>query len=315
MKYAKIIATGSYLPEKILTNEDLSKIVDTSDEWITKRTGIKQRHIANDNETVANMGVKAAKRAFEANNINPEDIDLIVVATCSMDKIFPSTACQIQQELGIKNCQALDVQAACSGFIYALNVANNSIKVGESKKALVIGAEAMSRTLDWNDRATCVLFGDGAGVVILEASDTPGIIATEIKADGNYQDILYLNNAKVSEDKFLRMQGSAVFKQAVKSLGDVATQVLKKANVEPKDLDWLVPHQANIRIIQATCKKLNLSEDKVVLTVAKHANTSGASIPLALDIAVRDGRIKPGQNILLEAFGGGLAWGAALIKY
>lgn len=314
MKYAKITATGSYLPEKVLTNDELAKMVDTSDEWITKRTGIKQRHIAADSETVASLGVKAAFAALNDNNIAKDDIDLIVVATCSQDKIFPSTACQIQSELGI-TCQAFDVQAACSGFIYALNVANNSIKVGETKKALVIGTEVMSRTLDWQDRATCVLFGDGAGAVILEASDNPGILSTEINADGSYQDILYLNNAKMSEDKYLQMQGSTVFKQAVKALGDIAVQVIEKSPINQDELDWLVPHQANIRIIQATAKKLNLSDDKIILTVAKHANTSAASIPLALDIAVRDGRIQRGHNILLEAFGGGLAYGAALIKY
>ncbi len=317
MIYARIASTGSCLPQTVLSNDDIAKMVDTSDEWIQQRTGIKQRHIVKKeyNENVAQLGINAAKIAIEDAGIKPEDIEMVIVATCSADKVFPATACLIQEGLGIPPCPAFDVQAACAGFIYALTVAEQFIATGNKKRVLIVGAEAMTQTVDWKDRSVCILFGDGAGAAVLEASDEPGVLSTHLKADGKYKDQLYLNNAHMHDNPFIHMEGNAVFRLAVQSLGDIAMEALEANNMTGEDLDWVVPHQANIRIIQATAKKLGLPMEKVVVTVDKHANTSGASVPMALDTAIRDGRIKRGQNLLLEAFGGGLSWGSALIKY
>lgn len=316
MKYSKIIGTGSALPQKVLTNSDLEKIVETSDEWITKRTGIKQRYIAEGDETVVTLGLKAAEQAIKSAELKNSDIDLIIVATCTPQQIFPSTACLIQAELGAKPCAAFDVQAACSGFVYALSVADMYVKNNMCKNALIIGAETMSKVLDWKDRTTCVLFGDGAGAVVLSASDTPGVYSTHLRSDGSQKDILYLNNAICdSSDVYLRMQGSAVYKMAVKWLANVAEEALAHNGIPAEEIDWVIPHQANIRIIKSTVKSLGISEDKVIVTVDKHANTSGASIPLALDEGIKNGKIKAGQNLLFEAFGGGLTWGSALVRY
>lgn len=319
---SRITGTGGYLPEKVLTNKDLEKIVDTTDEWITDRTGIKKRHIVADNESTCDLAERAALGAIEAAGINKEDIDLIIVATTTPDRVFPSTACLLQDRLDIHGCTAFDVQAVCTGFVYALGVADKFIKSGSHKKALVIGAETMSRTVDWNDRTTCVLFGDGAGAVILEASEEPGILSTHLHADGKYKDLLTIP-AGVSEnpalfksgEAYMQMKGNEVFKMAVNTLGRIVDETLAANNMQKSDIDWLVPHQANIRIINATAKKLSMSTDHVVVTVHEHGNTSAASVPLALNEAVRDGRIKRGETILLEAFGGGFTWGSALIKY
>lgn len=322
MIYSKIIGTGGYLPENIVTNADLEKIVDTTDDWITSRTGIKKRHIVVDGETTCDLAEKAALNAMEAAGITNDDIDLIIVATTTPDRIFPSTACLLQERLDIHGCTAFDVQAVCTGFVYALGVADKFIKSGTHKTALVIGAETMSRTVDWNDRTTCVLFGDGAGAVILETSDEPGILSTHLHADGKYKDLLTVP-AGVSEnpalfqsgEAYMQMKGNEVFKMAVNTLGRIVDETLAANDMEKSDIDWLVPHQANIRIINATAKKLGMSMDHVVVTVHEHGNTSAASVPLALNEAVRDGRIKRGETILLEAFGGGFTWGSALIKY
>ena len=319
---SKITGTGGYLPEKVMTNADLEKIVDTTDEWITSRTGIKKRHIVVDGETTCDLAEKAALNAMDAAGIAKEDIDLIIVATTTPDRVFPSTACLLQERLDIHGCTAFDVQAVCTGFVYALGVADKFIKSGTHKTALVIGAETMSRTVDWNDRTTCVLFGDGAGAVILEASDEPGILSTHLHADGKYKDLLTVP-AGVSEnpalfqsgEAYMQMKGNEVFKMAVNTLGRIVDETLAANNMEKTDIDWLVPHQANIRIINATAKKLSMSMDHVVVTVHEHGNTSAASVPLALNVAVRDGRIKRGETIMLEAFGGGFTWGSALIKY
>ncbi len=322
MSYARIIGTGSYLPEKVLTNHDLEKMVDTTDEWITERTGIKKRHIANDDETTCDLAERAARAAIEAAGINTSDIDLIVVATTTPDRIFPSTACLLQERLDIHGCAAFDVQAVCTGFVYALSVAEKFIKTGEAKTALVIGAETLSRIINWEDRSTCVLFGDGAGAVILQESEEAGILSTHLHADGKYKDLLTVP-AGISEHPELIEQGQAkmvmlgneVFKMAVNTLGRIVDETLAKNNMQKSDIDWLVPHQANIRIIQATAKKLKMGMDNVVVTVHEHGNTSAASIPLALDVAVRTDCIKRGETLLLEAFGGGFTWGSALLKY
>lgn len=319
---SKITGTGGYLPEKVVTNADLEKIVDTTDEWITSRTGIKKRHLVVDGETTCDLAEKAALNAMEAAGITKDDIDLIIVATTTPDRVFPSTACLLQDRLDIHGCTAFDVQAVCTGFVYALGIADKFIKSGTHKTALVIGAETMSRTVDWNDRTTCVLFGDGAGAVILQASDEPGILSTHLHADGKYKDLLTIP-AGVSEnpalfqsgEAYMQMKGNEVFKMAVNTLGRIVDETLAANNMKKSDIDWLVPHQANIRIINATAKKLSMSKDHVVVTVHEHGNTSAASVPLALDVAVRDGRIKRGETILLEAFGGGFTWGSALIKY
>jgi 3-oxoacyl-[acyl-carrier-protein] synthase III len=316
MTNSRIAGTGSYLPEKILTNADLEHMVDTTDEWIFSRTGIRERHIVADNEFTSDLALQAAYKAIESAGIKADDIDLIIVATTTPDKIFPSTACILQRKLGVSGCPAFDVQAVCSGFVYALATADNFIKAGAAKCALVIGAESFSRITDWTDRGNCILWGDGAGAVILQASHEPGIISTHLHADGSYENMLHVprKNDMNSCDTVV-MEGNGVFKVAVNTLDAIVDETLAANGMQKSDIDWLVPHQANIRILQATAKKLSMSMDRVVVTVDKHGNTSAASIPLALDVAVRDGRIKRGEIILMEAFGGGFTWGSALIKY
>ena len=311
MIYSRIAGTGSYLPEKILTNHDLEKMVETTDEWITARTGIKERHIVAEGETTADMAEQASLKAMEMAGISKDDIDLIVLATTTPNQIFPSSACLLQDRLGIHGAAAFDVQAVCTGFVYALTVADKFIRSGSHKKALVIGAESMSRITDWSDRGTCILFGDGAGAVVLEASDEPGILSTHIHADGKYRELLQVP----VDSEFMTMRGNEVFKMAVNTLGRIVDETLEANNMKKSDIDWLVPHQANIRIINATAKKLKMGIENVVVTVDKHGNTSGASVPLALDTAVRDGRIQRGDTVLLEAFGGGFTWGSALVKF
>ncbi len=317
--HTRIIGTGSYLPEKILTNSDLAGLVDTSDEWIQQRTGIRQRHIAADNETTSDLALKASQRALEMAGITPDKLDLIIVATTTPDMVFPSTACLLQAKLGVKGMPAFDLQAVCSGFVYALATADQFMRSGQYEHILVVGAEIYSRILDWQDRGTCVLFGDGAGAVVLKRSTEPGILAARLHADGSHAGILSVPGSvcggKVSGRPLLQMDGTAVFKFAVKVLEEVALETLTTAGLQTSDIDWLIPHQANIRIIHATAKKLGLSMEKVITTVDRHANTSAASVPLALDEAVRDGRIKPGQHVMLEGVGGGFTWGAVLIKW
>lgn len=319
MIYSKIAGTGSYLPEKILTNKDLESMVETSDQWITDRTGIKKRHIVGADQTTTDLAFLAAEKAIEAAGISNEDIDLIIVATTTPTQIFPSTASLVQQKLNISGCPAFDIQAVCTGFVYALTVADKFIKSGSITNALVIGAEALSRIVDWTDRNTCVLFGDGAGAVILQASSEAGVLSTHIHSDGSHNKLLNVPTGPGSvindESAFIEMQGNEVFKVAVKTLSSIVDETLEANNLDKKDIDWLIPHQANIRIIAATAKKLNMSMDHVVVTVDEHGNTSAASIPLALDAAVRDGRIQRGETLLLEAFGGGFTWGSALLKY
>jgi 3-oxoacyl-[acyl-carrier-protein] synthase-3 len=309
LTYSKIIGTGSYLPAKTVTNYDLEKTVDTSHDWIVSRSGIQERHFAADDQRSSDLAYEASLKAIEAAGISASDIDLIVVATTSPDMAFPSTACILQHKLGITNgSPAFDIQAVCGGFIFALNTADLYIRGGQAKTALVVGAEVLSRMLDWNDRTTCVLFGDGAGAVVLKASDEPGIIASKLHSDGSYHQLL-------KADPKISMEGQAVFKFAVNSLSGVVEELLEQENMSGSDIDWMIPHQANIRIIEATAKKLGMTLDNVVVTVANHGNTSAASIPLALDTAVRDGRIKPGQTLIMEAIGGGFTWGASLIKW
>ncbi len=318
-QYARIIGTGGYLPRKILTNADLEKIVDTSDEWITGRTGIKQRHIAGENESTCDMAEHAARQALDMAQCQPEEIDLIILATTTPDRIYPSTACLLQARLGCIGAPAFDIQAVCSGFIYALSTAEKFIKTGSAKRALVIGAESYSRILDWQDRGTCVLFGDGAGAVVLAASDETGILSTRLHADGRYNDILtvngQVNQGEIVGCGFTVMNGGEVFKFAVSQLSKVVENVLTENNMHANEVDWFIPHQANLRIISATAKKLHLPIEKVVITVAEHGNTSAASVPLALNVAVRDGRIQKGHTLLLEAIGGGFTWGAVLLKF
>ncbi|MBD3820979.1 MAG: ketoacyl-ACP synthase III [Thiotrichales bacterium] len=320
--YSRIIGTGGYLPEKVMTNADLEKIVDTSDEWIRERTGIEQRRIAADNQTTCDLAYEASIQAMEMAGIQASDLDLIIVATTTPDKIFPSTATLLQQRLNNHGAPAFDIQAVCTGFVYALSVADQFMQTGMSKKALVVGAETLSRITNWEDRNTCVLFGDGAGAVVLEASSEPGILSTHIYADGQYEELLHVPSGPSKKpatddisERTMHMKGNEVFKIAVNTLSSIAKETLEANNISKTDLDWLVPHQANLRIIKATAKKLSLGDDQTVITVNKHANTSGASIPLALNEAVRDGRIQRGQTLLLEAFGGGFTWGSALIKY
>ncbi len=319
MIYSKIIGTGSYLPAKTVTNYDLEKTVDTTHDWIVSRTGISERHVAAENEMSSDLALHASIRAIEAAGLKAADIDLVIVATTTPDHIFPSTACVLQDKLGNKNAIAFDVQAVCSGFIYALNTADLYIRDGQAKNALIVGTEVLSRILNWDDRTTCVLFGDGAGAVVLQRSDTPGILSAKLHADGSQRCMLsapgQIRDGKIDGEAFIKMDGQGVFKFAVKSLSEVAEEVLAANNMKGTDIDWMIPHQANIRIIESTAKKLGLGMDKVVLTVATHGNTSAASIPLALDTAVRDGRIKPGQHLLMEAVGGGFTWGAALIRW
>ncbi len=322
-RYSRITGTGSYLPPRRLTNADLvaelaQSGIETSDEWIVERTGIRARHFAAPDVTCSDLGLEAAKKALEAAGCQPQDIDLIIVATSTPDMVFPSSACILQNKLGANGCPAFDVQAVCSGFVYALTVADAMIQTGAAKRALVVGAEVFSRILDFKDRTTCVLFGDGAGAVVLEASDTPGILASDLHADGRYVDILCVpgsvSGGAVLGDPLLKMDGQAVFKLAVGLLDKAARATLAKANLTDADIDWLIPHQANIRIMQSTAKKLKLSMDKVVVTVDQHGNTSAASIPLALDHAVRAGQVKKGETLLLEGVGGGFTWGAVLLK-
>lgn len=318
--YARLSGTGSYLPGNPVSNSELAaRGIDTNDEWIVTRTGIRSRYLAQAGATSSELGLIAAQKALEMAGIAAVDLDLIIVATSTPDYIFPSTACLIQGKLGNKGAAAFDVQAVCAGFTYALGIAEKFICSGSHKKALVIGAEVFSRILDWNDRGTCVLFGDGAGAVVLEASDKPGILATAMHADGSQNGILnvpgQISGGQVTGDPFLRMDGQAVFKFAVRVLADVAEEVCRHANIQTSDVDWLIPHQANIRIIEATGKKLGVDRDKVIVTVDRHGNTSAASVPLALDEAVRDGRIQRGQKVLLEGVGGGFTWGAALLEF
>lgn len=321
--YSRITGTGSYLPPRRLTNADLvaelaAQGVESSDDWIVERTGIRARHFVDAGVNSSDLALHASRHALEAAGVDAKDIDLIIVGTSTPDMVFPSTACILQNKLGVKGGPAFDVQAVCSGFIYALTLADSLIRSGTAKKALVVGAEVFSRILDFKDRTTCVLFGDGAGAVVLEASDTPGILSTDIHADGQYVDILcvpgHVSGGQVMGDPLLRMDGQAVFKLAVSVLDEAARAVLAKAGKTAAEVDWLIPHQANIRIMQSTARKLKLPLDKVVVTVDQHGNTSAASIPLALDTAVRSGRVKPGQTLLLEAVGGGFTWGAVLLN-
>jgi 3-oxoacyl-[acyl-carrier-protein] synthase-3 len=320
--YARITGTGSALPERVVTNADLEKIVDTSDEWIRTRTGIQQRHIAADGETTGDLATLAAQRALEAAGVKASELDLIVLGTTTPDIIFPSTACLVQHRLGANGCAAFDVNAACSGFVYAMGVADKFIRSGQSKKVLVIGAETLTRMVDWSERETCVLFGDGAGAVVLEASEEPGIFATCLHADGGFKHLLF-NPVGVSagfKDEpnhgvRIHMSGREVFKVAVKTLDSLVEETLQAAGMEASQIDWLIPHQANLRIIEATAKRLNMPMERVIVTVDQHANTSSGSVPLALDFAVRTGKVKRGQNLLLEAFGGGFTWASALLRY
>jgi 3-oxoacyl-[acyl-carrier-protein] synthase-3 len=320
-RYARIAGTGGYLPERILTNQQIAESgVDTSDEWIVERTGIRQRCIAAPEETASSMGEHAARQALAAAGLEPQALDLIIVATCSPDRVFPSTACMLQQRLDIRQCAAFDVQAACSGFIYAMSIADQFIRAGNARRVLVVGSEITSRVVDWSDRATCILFGDGAGAMVLEASDQPGVMSTHIHSDGQFQDLLYLptpvgGKLNGSTLPYIQMQGNEVFKVAVNTLGQIVDETLAANALDKTDIDWLVPHQANIRIITATAKKLKMSMERVVVTVENQGNTSSASIPLAFNEAVRDGRIQRGQRVLMEAFGGGFAWGSALVCY
>ena len=318
--YARQIGTGSCLPGKPVSNDELaSRGIDTNDEWIVTRTGIRSRYLAEPGATSSELGLIAAQRALEMAGIAAADIDLIIVATSTPDYIFPSTACLIQGKLGNKGAAAFDVQAVCSGFVYALGIAEKFIRSGSHQRALVIGAEVFSRILDWNDRGTCVLFGDGAGAVVLEASDKPGILATAMHADGSQVGILNVPGqvcgGQVTGDPFLRMDGQAVFKFAVRVLAEIAEEVCTTAGIQTSGVDWLIPHQANIRIIEATGRKLGIDRERVIVTVDRHGNTSAASVPLALDEAVRDGRIKRGQKVLVEGVGGGFTWGAALLEF
>ena len=317
--YSRIIGTGSYLPAKVLTNHDLAKIVDTSHEWIVSRSGIVERHIAAEGELASDLAVQASRKAIEAAGIDANDIDLIIVATTTPDQVFPSTACILQDKLGIRQGTAFDVQAVCAGFVYALTTADMYIRCGQARTVLVVGTEVLSRLLDWTDRGTCVLFGDGAGAVILQASDTPGVLKTKLHTDGSQRCMLqvpaHISKGAIVGNPFIEMDGQAVFKFAVKVLSDVVDEVLAESGLPASAIDWLIPHQANIRIMEATAKRLGLSMDKVVVTVDRHGNTSAASIPLALDTAVRAGRIHAGQHVLLEAVGGGFAWGAVLMRW
>jgi len=315
MTFSKIIGSGSYLPDRVLTNLDLEKILDTTDEWITTRTGIKQRHIIAEDQVTSDMAYEASKKALQDANLNAHDIDLIILATTTPDKIFPSTACTLQAKLGIPECPAFDVQAVCSGFIYALSIAEKFIKTGTSTTALIVGADSMSRITDYKDRSNAILWGDGAGAVILKKSNEPGILSTHIHAQGKYEDMLHVPRRHDGGSDTIEMQGNQVFKMAVNTLDAIVDQTLDANQLKKSDIDWLVPHQANIRILDATAKKLSMSMDKVIVTIDKHGNTSAASIPLAFDEGVKAKKIKKGQIVLMEAFGGGFTWGSALIKY
>ena len=318
MRYSRILGTGGYLPARVVTNADLEAIVDTTDSWIRERTGIEKRHLVSEGETCCDLAEIAARRALEAAGLDPADLDLILVATTTPDQFFPSTACLLQQRLDVHGCPAFDLQAVCAGFVYAMDVADKYIRTGAAKHVLVVGSETISRLLDWSDRATCVLFGDGAGAVVLGAADEPGIISTHIHADGAYKELLQVpgghGNGR-ADLATLEMRGNEVFRFAVTTLGRIVEETLEANGLTKSDIDWLIPHQANIRIIQATARKLDLPMERVIVTVAEHGNTSSASIPLAFDQAVRDGRIQRGETLLMEAFGGGFTWGSVLVRY
>jgi 3-oxoacyl-[acyl-carrier-protein] synthase-3 len=321
--YSRIVGTGHFAPEKIVTNADLEQMVDTTDEWIRSRSGIEQRHIAYEDQTTTDLAEQACRAAMEAAEVGPEDIDFIVVGTTTPDLVFPNVGCLLQERLGIHGCPAFSLEAACSGFIYALSIADKFVNSGQAKCALVVGAETLSRITDWTDRSTCVLFGDGAGAVVLKPSEEAGIISTHLRADGRYKDLLTAKTGvsvqppgEALRDGFnVRMSGNEIFKVAVKSLESIVEETLAANDLDRSELDWLIPHQANMRIIQATAKRLKMPMEKVVLTVQKYGNTSAASVPMALDVAVRDGRVQRGQLVLLEAFGGGLTWGSALVRF
>jgi len=322
LNYSKITGTGGYLPERVLTNAELEKQVDTTDAWIRERTGIRERHIAAPEQTTCDLAEAAARQAIEAAGIAPQELDLIIVATTTPDQVFPSTACLLQQRLGVQGCPAFDIQAVCTGFVYALDIADKFIRTGSAKQVLVVGAETLSRIIDWKDRGTCVLFGDGAGAVVLKASDAPGILSSHIHADGRYEPLLTVPagvsrryDQLLAGQAYIHMHGREVFKVAVNTLGSLVDEVLRANDLPQSEIDWLVPHQANYRIIEATAKKMNLSMERVVVTVGEHGNTSAASIPLAFNVAVRDGRIQRGDTVLLEAFGAGFTWGALLLRY
>jgi len=316
--WSRIVGTGSYLPPKIVTNDDLARSMDTSDEWIRTRTGIRQRHIADASQTASDLGAEASRSALAAAGVTPRDIDLIIVATATPDFIFPSTACIMQAKLGIKGCAAFDIQAVCSGFVYALAIADKLIRSGQHRCALVVGAEVYSRILDWSDRGTAVLFGDGSGAVVLRADSRPGILGSALHADGSYANLLSVPGTvcggKITGSPYLQMDGQAVFKFAVKVLDEVARETLALCGLTIADIDWLIPHQANLRILEATAKKLGVDLARLVVTVDRHGNTSAASVPLALDVAVRDGRIRPGQKVMLQGVGGGFTWGASIVE-
>jgi len=320
-RFSKIIGTGGYLPETVRTNEEISQHVDTSDSWIYERTGIRSRHIAAENETSTSMAEIAARQAIDAAQIEAGEIDLIIVATGTPDRVYPSTACLLQQRLDIQNCVSFDIQAACSGAIFALSIADQYIKNGAADKVLVVGSEICSRLVDWSDRGTCILFGDGAGAILLDSADEEGILSTHIHSDGEYEDLLYCPNPQVATEEnkdeagFINMRGNEVFKMAVNTLGRIVDETLAANGMEKTEIDWLVPHQANTRIIAATARKLKMSMDQVIVTLENQGNTSSASVLLALNEGVRDGRIQRGQVVLLEAFGAGFTWGSALIKY
>ena len=322
MIYARIAGVGSFLPEKVVTNKDLEEVMDTTDEWIQERTGIKRRHIAGEGETTGSMGLEAAKRAMDMAGVTADEIDLIVLGTATPDKVFPSTACIIQRRLGVVGGPAFDVHAACSGFLYGLDLANRYLRTGGAKKALVIGSETLSRITNWEDRGTAVLFGDGAGAVVIEACDEPGIMATHIHANGEYEELLHIRqgvsigyDVTRKGEAYIEMNGNAVFKRAVATFGAIAKETIADLDGHLDDIDWFVPHQANMRIITAAAKKIGLPMERVIATVDEHANTSGASIPLALDLAIRDGRIKRGDTLLFAAFGAGFTWGSAMLKF
>jgi 3-oxoacyl-[acyl-carrier-protein] synthase-3 len=319
--YSRIIGTGRYLPEKVVTNADLEKMLDTTDEWIRSRSGIERRHVAAEGEGTTDLCEHAARVAIEAAGIKPEEIDLIIVGTTTPDQVFPNAAVLLQHRLGIHGCAAFSIEAACTGFLYALGVADKFVQTGAAKTALVIGAETITRIIDWSDRSTAVLFGDGAGAVVLRADSTPGIVSTHLHADGQYNDLLYFPTGvgtgmkPVGGENSIQMKGNEVFKVAVNTLGRIVDETLEANGLDKKDIDWLIPHQANMRIIQATARKLDMPMERVILTVQDHGNTSAASVPMALDVGVRDGRIKSGDLLLLEAFGGGFTWGSALVRW
>jgi 3-oxoacyl-[acyl-carrier-protein] synthase-3 len=316
--WARIVGTGSYLPPQILTNDDLARRMDTSDEWIRSRTGIHQRHIADPSQASSDLGLEASRAALAAAQLTPQEIDLLIVATATPDYVFPSTACILQAKLGNKGCAAFDIQAVCSGFVYALAIADKLIRSGQYRCALVVGAEVYSRIIDWSDRGTAVLFGDGAGAVVLKADSRPGILGSVLRADGSQAGILSvpgnISHGKIAGSPYLRMDGKAVFKVAVKVLDEVARETLALCGATVADVDWLIPHQANVRILEATAKKLGIDASKLVVTVDRHGNTSAASIPLALDVAIRDGRIRSGHKVMLQAVGGGFTWGAVFVE-